>query len=285
MGYLREWASEEARTKFARELREESLVWMKVMIEHSPPAGRADPLAILRQAFADGIDDQWQGRTFDLVTFGSGSTHASLRLSSSMLVGPTVQSLLRRPVGGGSSAAFSGPLRQTAGARMFGPDLIVIVGNPHLTIPKQLPKGAQRSKFLIGTLGSDPGPGMQQLASGSGGTAMALRDEADARFLAALVCKAFLGLAASGGGQVAGAVEAAQHFDADANRGGYGYGSDSFVTRNYALGENDSPHGLGGVEYREPPRNPSGPYGSGGYGGSSGGPHGHGGYDPYDDDF
>ncbi|MEH3053985.1 MAG: hypothetical protein PGN13_08275 [Patulibacter minatonensis] len=280
MQYLREWASDEARAKFAQELRAEALVWMKVMVEHSPPAGRADPLAIMRQAFADAVDDQWSGRMFDLSTFGSGSTHSAIRLSCSMLVGPTVRSLLRRPVGGTNSAAFSSPLRQAVGGRMIGPDLVVIIGNPDLTIPKQLPKGAQRSKFLIGTLGGDAGTGLQQLATASGGTAMALRDEGDARFLASLVCKAFLSLAASGEGQVAATTEAAQYFDADANRSGYGHGyispSGEYETRNYALGENDSPHGLGSLEYREPRRcegsDPPGGYQRGGY-------------DPYDDDL
>ncbi|MBO9534508.1 MAG: hypothetical protein J7513_16165 [Solirubrobacteraceae bacterium] len=274
MQYLREWTSDEERAKVARQLRNEALVWTKVMIEHSPAAGRADPLAVVRQAFADGVDEQWTGRTLDLVTFGGGSTHTSLRLSCSMLVGPTVRSLLRRPVSGGG-AAFSTPLRQAAGNKIVGPDLIVIVGNPGLTVPKQLPKGAANTRFLIGSLGADPGPGLRQLAADSGGTAMCLRDETDARFLSSLVVKAHLALAEAGGGQVAAPSDAVQHFDGGGNHRGYvdaygGYRDD----RNYALGENDSPHGLADIEYRERPtqshcRCPGGGYADGRYGAGS----------------
>lgn len=279
MRYLREWVNDEERAKAARQLRAEALVWAKIMVEHSPPAGRADPLAAIRQAFAEGIDDLWSGRMVDLVSFGGGATHASLRLSCSMLVGPTVQALLRRPVTG-SGSAFSAPLRQAAGGRAVGPDLIVVVGTPTLTLPKQLPKGALNAKFLIGTLGGEPGPALQELASRSGGTAMALRDEGDARFLSSLLCKAFLALAASGEGHVADPAEAAGHFDADGMRAtSLGIYGPYDVTRSYALGENDSPHGLAGIEYRERRHEAS----AGGYG------HGYGssGYSrrDYDDDF
>jgi hypothetical protein len=265
MEYLREWSSDEERAKVARQMRSEALVWAKIMVEHSPAAGRVDPLAVLRQAFANGLDDQWSGRMLDLVSFGGGSIHAALRLSCSMLVGPTVQSLLRRPVSGGGSA-FTGPLRQTAGNRLLGPDLIVVVGNPDLTIPKQMPKGALNTKFLIGSLGADPGPGLRQLAADSGGTVMALRDETDARFLSSIVCKAFLGLATAGGGQVSQPAEAAQHFDAAANRAGYvGAFGEYEHSPIYALGENDSPHGLRNIEHRERREDPSGRYSPGSY--------------------
>lgn len=220
MEQMREWASSEARATFARELRAESLVWAKVMVEHSPAAERADPLAIIRCAFGQGIDDGWTGRSVDLATYASGGINDVQRVSHAELVAPALKTQLERPARGGTPG-LGAALRQCA-ARAVGPDLIVVVGSASAALSKQLPKGAIDSRFLIGTLGEEPPAALQLLASNSGGTAMAVRDETDARFLSSLLCTAYLGLAKSGAGRVADRDLAERHYDADRlNRGPY----------------------------------------------------------------
>lgn len=211
----REWESDEARAAFARELRGESLVWAKVLVEHSPTAERLDPLALMRCAFGEAIDEGWGGRNVDLLTYASGGVNDVQRVPFTRLVGPALRIQLERP-GSGGTPGLGAALRQSAG-RAVGPDLIVILGSSRAKLGKQLPKGAVDSRFLIGTLGCEPAPELAALAAGSGGTAMAVRDEADARFLGSLLCTAYLALAKTGAGRVAARELAEQHYDNDSS--------------------------------------------------------------------
>lgn len=272
---VREWESDEARAAFARELRGEALVWAKVLVEHSPTAERLDPLAIVRCAFGRAIDDGWSGRSVDLGTYASGGINDVQRITYAKFIAPALRMQLERPARGGAPGLGTA-LRQCAG-RAVGPDLIVILGSTSGKLAAKLPKGAVGSRFLLGTLGEEPTPDLKALAIDSGGTAMAVRDEADARFLGSLLCTAYLALAKAGTGRVADRMLAQQHYDSDQMNGNY-------ASSYRAYASEAPPQVISCAAYRAGERSGYGP--SGGYGGGGGGygGYGHARMDLFDDD-
>ncbi len=271
----REWPDEAARAAFARELRNEALVWAKVLVEHSPTAERLDPLAIVRCAFGQAIDEGWSGRSVDLGTYASGGINDVQRITYAKLIAPALRIQLERPAAGGTPGLGTA-LRQSAG-RAVGPDLIVILGSTSGKLAAKLPKGAVESRFLIGTLGEEPTPELKALAIDSGGTAMAVRDEADARFLGSLLCTAYLSLAKAGTGRVADRMLAQQHYDGDQMNGSYASSYRSYL-------QEAPPQVISCAAYRAGERGGFAP--SGGYGASGGGFGGYGNarMDLFDDD-
>lgn len=214
MDLMRAWKSDEERLRAAQELRREALVWAKVLVEHSPAAERADPFGLFRCAFADAIDDQWTGRTFDLGTYSGGGPRDLVRLRPEMLAGPSLRSQLERSVPGGKPAL--GPALRDGGARAVGPDLYVIVASPRSEPTPKLPSGARDSTFFVGALGGEPSPALHDLAVASGGTVTVIRNEVDARRLAAVFCNAYMARASSRAGRLVDPAAAEKYYDVDA---------------------------------------------------------------------
>lgn len=156
-------------------------VQTQILVESSLRLEASDPGGTLRAAVGTAIDTAWLGDQLEVVTFGDGPI-VTRRVGFSSLVGGAISGALASSEPD-ESVSLGHTLSDTNPHYEGHAELVLVLAAPQISIPLKTSYMMLNSPFVIGSIGGEPGQGLQRLAGISGGYALPVRNAREATAL------------------------------------------------------------------------------------------------------